>query len=83
MLINMNVTENLKFIAIAYKKANKIIWSCENEKHLEVAAAYNKNLKKLCANLIARNPHEAAYIKNIEHSIDSTLRIKRKSFREI
>jgi hypothetical protein len=77
----MDITENLKIIAVAHKKANKITMSCENEKHLETAFAYIKNLKKLCASLKSVNPHEAAYIKNVEQSVDSTLKLKRKSLR--
>lgn len=77
----MNVTETLKIIAVAHKKANRITMSCENEKHIQTAIAYIKNLKKLCASLKLTNAHEVAYIKNVEHSIDSTLKLKKKSLR--
>lgn len=75
----MEVTEKIKFIAKAYKKANKIIMSCENEKHLEVALAYNKNLKLLCNNLKSSDIHESAFLHSVKHNIDSTFSIKRKS----
>ena len=77
----MNVTETLKIIATAHDKANKITMSCENEQHLEAAIAYIKNLKKMCANLKIASNHEAAYIKQVVQSIDSTLKLKRKSLR--
>ena len=75
----MNVTENLKLIAVAHAKANRITMSCENSQHIETAIAYIKNLKRLCANLNTNNIHELAYIKQVTESVDSTLKLKRKS----
>jgi hypothetical protein len=75
----MNVTENLKLIAAAHAKANRITMSCENTQHIEAATAYIKNLKRLCANLNTNNIHELAYIKQVTESVDSTLKLKRKS----
>jgi pentose-5-phosphate-3-epimerase len=77
----MRVTDDLRIIAEAHDKANKITMSCENEQHLETAIAYIKNLKKMCANLKISSNHEAAYIKQVVQSIDSTLKLKRKSLK--
>jgi len=77
----MNVTENLKLIAVAHAKANRITMSCENAQHIETAIAYIKNLKRLCANLNTNNIHELAYIKQVTESVDSTLKLKRKSLK--
>jgi pentose-5-phosphate-3-epimerase len=77
----MNVTENLKLIAVAHAKANRITMSCENSQHIETAIAYIKNLKRLCANLNTNNIHELAYIKQVTESVDSTLKLKRKSLK--
>lgn len=77
----MNVTETLKLIATAHAKANRITMSCENTQHIETAAAYIKNLKRLCANLNTNNIHELAYIKQVTESVDTTLKLKRKSLK--
>lgn len=77
----MNATETLKLIATAHAKANRITMSCETAQHIETAVAYIKNLKRLCANLNTNNIHELAYIKQVTESVDTILKLKRKSIK--
>jgi len=79
----MDTMETLKIIAAAHKKANKIILSCETSDQMKAATNYVKYLKRLCASLVCKDTAQVDYLKTVEESVDSTLRIKRKSFREI
>ena len=75
----MNSTETLKLIDTACVKANRITMSCENKQHLEVAIAYIKNLKRLCATLNYSNISELTIIKQVTESVDNVLELKMES----
>lgn len=77
----MDTMETLKIIKAAHDKANKIILSCETSDQMIAATNYVKYLKRLCTSLACKDSAQLNYLRQVEESVDSTLKIKRKSFR--
>lgn len=77
----MDNMESLKIIAAAHKKANKIILSCETSDQMIAATKYVKYLKRMCTSLACKDSAQLNYLRQVEESVEFTLRIKRKSFR--
>jgi hypothetical protein len=77
----MNFKDDMQLIFDIHRKAIKVVVSCTNRLHLESAERYFNNLKALFKTISCRNKMEVDALENIVKSVESLVKIKRRSLK--
>jgi hypothetical protein len=77
----MDFKENTQRIFEAHRKTSQVILSCTNSYHLDGAIAYVNNFKRFATTIDCETKVQKDFLRNTIESVESTLRIKKKSLR--